>query len=400
MIVAAVAVAGVWSARAQVASDSGTVLPSPGGTAAQALNAPVREQARPASPPYLTAVWNLTLPDAPAGVPVHDEVRTYIPLRNNRLVGVSLDSGAIEWSVESAGRPTLAAGDGMVFLTAPAAIEAREGGSGLVRWRVPVDGDVTGALTWDQGWLLAVTRSGAAIAIRARDGQTIWRKSLGTSTTIPPALASNRAYFALSDGRVVARQLLTGEPVWERKLKGTPAQILPLDDRLFVGATDHFLYCLATKNGAVKYRWRAGGDIVGAPVVDEKAVYFVSLDNVLRALNRGNGSQRWRQLLTVRPSGGPVPFQRNILLVAGITAEIWAYRSADGKLAAEISTPAELAVPPFIVRGDDPRRRMLLVVTLEGQVQALALAPLGHPVPGLPLYLPLPFAPGTPPPPF
>jgi outer membrane protein assembly factor BamB len=338
------------------------------------------------------------LSDVPAGLPAFDDDRTYVPLRNNRLVGVGLGAGTIEWSVDISGRPTLAAGGGLVFLTAPASIEARAGTDGALRWRVALDGDVAGGIAWNHGWLIAVTAAGTAVAIRALDGQVIWQKALGGTTAIPPALSADRAYFALADGRVVARQLLTGEPVWERKLGGPPAPMLPLDDRLFVGAKDHFFYCLATRDGGVKWRWRTGGEVVGAPVVDERRVFFASLDNVIRALDRGNGHQRWNQFLGTRPTGGPLHFERDVVLVAGIAATVWVYRGADGKLTGEISTPAELAVPPFIVHAGDRRTRMLLVLTLEGQIQAYGLAPIGHAVPGLPLFLPLPEAEGAWPP--
>jgi outer membrane protein assembly factor BamB len=313
-----------------------------------------------------------------------------VRLRNGRLVAVALASGAIEWSVDAPTAPGLAAGDGLVFVSAPAAIEARAAADGSVRWRAPIDGDVTGGLVWDQGWLLAVTSRGTAIAIRARDGQTIWQQPAGAPASAAPTLGGDRAYLVLDDGRVQARRLLTGDLVWERKLGGRPAQLLPLDDRLFVGSQDRFFYCLATKDGAVKWRWRAGGDVIGAPVVDETAVYFVALDNVLRALNRGNGHQRWRQLLATRPTGGPLRFERNVLLVAGIAAEMWAYRAKDGALAGEVGTPAELAAPPLVVSAGNPLRPMVIVVTMEGHIQGMGLAPIGHPVKGLPLYMPLP----------
>ena len=45
----------------------------------------------------------------------------------------------------------------------------------------------------------------------------------------------------------------------------------------------------------------AGADIVGAAVHDEVRVYFVSMDNVLRALDAGTGAQRWKKPLPLRP---------------------------------------------------------------------------------------------------
>jgi outer membrane protein assembly factor BamB len=195
--------------------------------------------------------------------------------------------------VDAPSVPGLAAGDGLVFVSAPAAIEARAAADGSVRWRVPIDGDVTGGLTWDQGWLLAVTSRGTAIAIRARDGQTIWQQPAGAAASVAPALGADRAYLVLDDGRVQSRRLLTGDLVWERKLGGRPAQLLPLDDRIFVGSRDRFFYCLATKDGDVKWRWRAGGDVIGA----HRRRGGCSWPRQIPRAQQGNGHQRWRQLL-------------------------------------------------------------------------------------------------------
>ena len=42
------------------------------------------------------------------------------------------------------------------------------------------------------------------------------------------------------------------------------------------------------------------------PVADAHTVYFVSLDNMLRAVHRGSGNQDWKKALAVRPTAGPI----------------------------------------------------------------------------------------------
>jgi outer membrane protein assembly factor BamB len=352
----------------------------------------------PQPPAWLSPVWTISLPGEPAALPAYDAAQAYVPLRDNRLVALSLTTGEVRWSIDLGVPGAPAAGDGLVFVAAPRAIEARVREDGSVRWRLPIDGSVAGPLLWDQGWLLAVMDSGTAIAIRARDGESIWQRALGAPANVVPSLGPDRAYFPLMDGRVVAVNLRTGVPVWERKLGGPPAQILVLDDRLFVGSADNFFYCLDSSNGGVKWRWRTGGDIIGRPAVDAKSVYFVAADNVMRSLDRGNGNQRWKGSLATRPAGGPLLLDDNLLLVSGIAPQVWAYRKKDGLLAAEAPAPAELAAPPYVAPPDAPGHIRLVIVTGEGHVQALGLAPIGHPVPGLPLFVDLPVAQGTAPP--
>ena len=106
--------------------------------------------------------------------------------------------------------------------------------------------------------------------------------------------------------------------IWERKLGGPPNEILAIDDRLFVGSNDNFFYCLETKDGAVDWRWRTGADVVSKPMADRDHVYFVSLDNVLRSLNRRNGVQQWKKPLPFRPAWPPLQ-AADAVVVAGIS---------------------------------------------------------------------------------
>ncbi|MBE3134585.1 MAG: PQQ-like beta-propeller repeat protein, partial [Acidobacteria bacterium] len=193
----------------------------------------------PQPPTWLAPVWTVSLPAEPAAPAAFDTTQAYVPLRDSRLVAVSLATGEARWSIDVGSPITPATGDGLVFVAVPRAVEARVRESGSVRWRLPLDGGVAAPLLWDQGWLLAVTDTGTALAIRARDGQVIWQRALGAPARVVPSLGADRAYFPLTDGRVVAVNLLTGAPVWERRLGGPPAQILVLEDRLFVGSADN-----------------------------------------------------------------------------------------------------------------------------------------------------------------
>ena len=100
-------------------------------------------------------------------------------------------------------------------------------------------------------------------------------------------------------------------------------------------------------DGRVDWRWRTGGDTVGMPIADEHRVYFVALDNILRALNQISGNQHWMRPLPFRPSSGPVKAGRT-LVVAGQAPTLRGYNVADGTAAGEIQTPPEPAAPPHV----------------------------------------------------
>jgi outer membrane protein assembly factor BamB len=329
-------------------------------------------------------------PAAQAGI---EGSTAYVPLKGGRLVAVDLVRGQVRWSVDLATSFAPVTGNGLVFVSGEDMLTALDADA-QVRWRLPMPGGFSAPLFWDTGWLIAGATSGDVLCIRAADGHVLWTKHVGSPLGARASIAADRVYLPLNDGRLVALTLPDGEPVWARQLGDTPGPALVLEERLFVGSKDKFFYCLSTKNGDRKWRWRTGGHILGAPVIDAERVYFTSLDNVLRALDRNNGSQKWKQGLPLRPSGGPLLVGR-VLFVAGVSAEVRAYRVEDGRLAGQFEAPMEVAAPPQLLPEEIPELTGVLLLTQTGELLVLrrqlepAVVPL-HDLPGVPVPLEAP----------
>jgi outer membrane protein assembly factor BamB len=322
----------------------------------------------------LDVKWVVTLPAPPAFAPAFDDDQAYFPLRANLLVALLMKDGSTVWSVECPMSAPPAAGDGMIFAGSDGLIEARSKSDGRAQWRVPIKGKVT-SLHWDTGWLLASTESGPLLAMRATDGEILWQRDLGTPLHAAPAPAGDRVYLPLKDGRVVALSLSTGEEIWTHKLSEAAVGILPVGDRVFVGSRDNRLHVLDARDADADWKWLTGADLLGAPVLDEKRVYFVALDNVLRGHDRNNGTMVWKRVLPMRPFTGPL-MSGQTLIVAGIASELRGYDSVDGKQVGEIIVKGAeneemlLAAPPYLTKQD-----LVVLVTKGGQVRALGNAP-------------------------
>jgi outer membrane protein assembly factor BamB len=395
------------SARALRASPSARVLAlvavslsmTAGPIAAQSPPAPAEQRARadraavvPESADLQVSV-RVTLEAAPAAQAGLDRSAAYVPLRDGRLVAVDLTKGIVRWSIDLATSFAPVTGDGLVFVSGEDMLTALDV-EAAVRWTLPMPGGFSAPLFWDTGWLIAGTTTGDVLCIRAADGQVLWTKHVGSPLGARASIAADRVYLPLNDGRLVVLTLQSGEPVWQHQLGDTPGPALVLDERLFVGSKDKFFYCLDTRDGDRKWRWRTGGHILGAPVIDAERVYFTSLDNVLRALDRRNGSQQWKQGLPLRPSGGPLLVGR-VLFVAGVSAEVRAYRVEDGAPAGGFEAPMEVAAPPQLLPDDIPELTGILLLTRTGELQVLrrqlepAIVPLTQPV-GVPVPLEAP----------
>jgi outer membrane protein assembly factor BamB len=307
-------------------------------------------------------VWTLALNNLLTSPAAFDGTRAYFPIEGDRIAAYDLVSGSLQWI--AAGKPVSqpAAGGDMLFLVEPDALTALRAADGSIAWQLPFAEKLVARPVFDNGWLVAATADGSILAFRASDGTLIWRRAIGSPVHAPPALAADRVYVPTADHRLIALQVTTGDSVWERRLGGAPNEILALEDRLYVGSTDNFFYCLMTVDGRVDWRWRTGGDVIGSPVADAKRVYFVALDNVVRALDRISGGQRWLKALPMRPSWGPA-LATATLVVAGQSSTLKAFTLTDGTAAPDIAAGAEVAGPLYAF--EDPLSKLpsLLAIT-------------------------------------
>jgi hypothetical protein len=226
-------------------------------------------------------------------------------------------------------------------------LKALRAADGSIAWELPFEEPMAVRPVFDNGWLIVSTEAGEILAFRASDGHLVWRRDMKSRASGAPTLAADRVYVPVSDGRVVALHVEDGEPLWEHRLGGAPNDILALDERLYVGSKDNFFYCLMTEDGRIDWRWRTGGDVIGRPIADEQRVYFVSLDNVLRALNLKSGGQYWMRPLAMRPVSGAIRAGSTVL-VTGVAAALHAYDASDGKPAS--GEPVKPGLPPVAAK--------------------------------------------------
>jgi outer membrane protein assembly factor BamB len=318
-------------------------------------------------------------PEAPAAF---DATSAYLPLKGGRLVAIDIVSGRVRWTGELGTKWAPSVDAGLVVVAGDDLLTALDAATGRPMWRVPMTGGFSAPPIALGGWIVAAPASGDVVAIRATDGHVLWTYRLGAPVRVRPVIAPTGVYVSLADGRVVALDLATGMPRWERHLDGNPADLLVLDDRLFVGADDKHFYSLKTSDGSQRWRRRIGGRPAGPAAVDARRVYYVALDNILWALDINNGGLKWHQPLPVRPSGGPLVVG-DVVIVAGVAAEVHAYRTQTGAPAGKSESPADLASAPQLVPADVPALTSVAMVTRGGVFMLLTrrIEPIATPLP-------------------
>jgi outer membrane protein assembly factor BamB len=332
-----------------------------------------RDRARKPAPLPLLPIeraWTLRLSIPPAAQAAMDGERIYIPLRDDLLVAIYRETGVLAWIRPYETAAPVVVGDAGLFFVVGNELWALDAASGSSLWRVPLASPLAAPLVFDTGWLFALTQAGDLIAYRASDGRMIWTRPLGaTSPHAPVPGGENSVYVSLSDGRVAAVAVDSGELQWERQLTGTLSPPAPGRDRVFIGSTDNFLYALDEETGREEWRWRNGGDVIGA-AVEGDVVYLASLDNIMRAVNRGNGNQRWRKPTGTRPVLPPRAF-RGIVVQPGLMPALTVFVGLDGTVLGTHAVEGDLVGAPLVDTAAPPGQVALVTITREGVVDAM-----------------------------
>lgn len=367
-------------AAAQVDTASPAPLPPPAPRKPKRVVDPFEQFRKlPPDPAPLLPVeraWLVSLPIAPVAGGALDDQHVYIPLRDEWFMALDRETGKVAWTRQLEGNSTPVARDHMVFVESRGAIQALDAATGENRWRTPINGAVSAPLVWDSGWLIVVAEGGDVIALRASDGREMWRRSLGASTAHPPVPGGTDAlYLSLADGRVVALRLTDGTVLWEQQLPGILSEPAVAPKRVFVGSTDNFFYAFDAESGKLQWKWRGGGDVIGA-AYDGELLYFASLDNIIRAIKPGNGNQQWQKATGTRPVLPPRAFG-GIIVLPGVAPSVTVFVAKTGAVMATHAAlaPDGRAQPllgaPLFDSLVAPMRVALVTITPDGLVEGL-----------------------------
>ena len=367
-----------------------------------ALGAAPKTKPLPPEPtPILPAepAWSLLLDSPPAAAGVIDADRVYVALQGGGVRAFDRETGAPLWSSDLATAVPPVVSGSHVFVAAPEGIVALAAATGTRGWTHPLASPPSAPFASHDGALVVTTQEAEAIAIRETDGAVLWRRALRSPTKQPAATmrradsrdAPAAAYgvvLALDDSRVVAIDVKTGEPLWERSVPGTLSAPATARDRVLVGSTNNFLYALDSGSGREVWRWRTGGDVIGAAAAGDR-IYFASLDNILRAVNRDNGNQQWKTEIPTRPSAPPIAVG-DVVLTAGVAPRLDGFVGKTGEALGSYAAPTDLQGVPAIDPDLQPFRVTMVVFTRDGHLTALRPTRMMLPDPPLAPFQTLP----------
>jgi hypothetical protein len=324
---------------------------TPGPPAPSPTQAPGPPSAPPAAPPPAGAAAPLGTPPAPSA-PTPDplpytvawtqpftDTATPELLVTSALVitaggGAPMQArdrehGMLVWTTPRTSTRALVASATLLFSAEDAHVVATDPATGHARWQVAADETVR-ALTLTDTALLYANRSEVR-ALRQEDGATLWQHPLHAPAASRVTVDGGLAVVALEDRTLVAVDTASGTERWRTTLDAVPATLVASHGRVFFSLPDLALCTIDLSSGDTDWCYRRLAiPAAGAPVVTDRWVYLVLMDNTLRVLHRGSGAMQKLEQLGDRAIAGPI--QAGVFLVVPLRTGAFTLVGADGRL--------------------------------------------------------------------
>jgi outer membrane protein assembly factor BamB len=315
--------------------------------------------------------WSVELSADPSTVPLVAGDRIVVALESGTLSAHRLTDGVEIWKAGRKAEQPMSVDDGRLIVAGDDSVSAIATADGKEIWKIP-SGKLTAPPLVRGGWVI-LAEAGKLSARRAADGAQIWEQETG-AVIQRPAIDGGRLFVPTQEGRLIALDLESGKLVWTYQLPASPTEPLAIGDRVYVGDSKEF-FCLNADSGEREFVLDLGFRTLGRPDVDDAHLYLTGVDNTLRAYDRVNGAQRWKQGVTFRPIAGPMVVGSHVLL-AGLTTEIPGFDQKTGKPDGKLALDHRLVVAPIVANPvPNAAPAGLVVITTEaGQAPKLSLA--------------------------
>lgn len=175
-----------------------------------------------------------------------------------------------------------------------------------------------------------------------------WGYLTGAWVPSTPAVVDERVFVGGTDHAVYAVDASTGDLSWRYLTDGDiGGPITVADECVLAGSMDGTLYALSQDTGEVVWQASPGGRIVGGTAVVGELVYLGTLDGTVVALDRATGEKVWHQQLP-QPIFATSAANSEIVVVPCYDGSVYAFDGRSGARRWQYALGEQLYTAPAI----------------------------------------------------
>ncbi|MGZ8136257.1 MAG: outer membrane protein assembly factor BamB [Methylococcaceae bacterium] len=175
----------------------------------------------------------------------------------------------------------------------------------------------------------------------------LWKESVGVgadeqSLKLVPAIGNGKILAADREGLVQARDLITGDLIWEVETEAHFSGGPGLGSGMVVlGTSDAEVIALSIENGSQLWKSSVSSEVLSIPIAGHGVVVVRTTDGAVIAFNERNGAKLWSYEVSVPPlsirgTGAPIIVEDNVINGYD-NGKLIALRLEDGKYVWETS---------------------------------------------------------------
>jgi outer membrane protein assembly factor BamB len=329
-----------------------------------------RRRAPPPKPATLLLpaepAWTVMLPEPPMGPGVAAGTVVVVPLEPGELRAFDWTTGEPKWAQEFATTVTPVAAGTRVVAATTTLVQAFDAVTGGPAWQ-HAPASPPSSLVGTSTDVYVLDRQGVT-AVDAASGRVRWQSS-ADGAALSLAAGPRGVAVTQNDSRVMLFAVADGRRLWVRQFDGALRTPAWAGKTLLVPSAGRTVWALDGDDGSISWEWTLGNAAVGV-AGDADRVYIAALDNVLRAVNRGNGHQRWQETLGTRAQLAPLALD-GAVLVAGLSPPLSLFNSLTGAPIGTHVATAGLVGPPLVDPVIRPGAVAIVLVLRDGRLVGL-----------------------------
>jgi outer membrane protein assembly factor BamB len=222
-------------------------------------------------------------------------------------------------------------------------------------------------IAYDRAYIASLR--GGIFALDVRTGKVAWRfrtkrcsaaspavwKGIVIHTFMNPAPCDPQSDREGVTGQVIALDARTGKVIWNRIIGASETSPVVAHGLVYVGDWRGYVYAFDAKNGRLKWRYRATGEVKAGVAVAGNRLYVGAYDGHMYALNAHTGRELWRSSAQGRLGGigdfyatPAVAYGR--VYVGNTDGKVYSYGATSGQIRWSYSTGGYVYSSPAVWR--------------------------------------------------
>jgi len=369
----------------------GTALVASVGCTSFTARPPTQRETHPHPAGLVQVRWKADIHPAKVFAPHNDECASgalaadghfVIGSRAAEIVGLDADTGRLDWATKVSGgidgQARFDRRTGLVLVGADdGAFHALDPASGTVAWTHRGKGSVDQPPALDEDTVYVGSAADRLVALETKTGKVKWQYDRETPDGFTlhgysaPRLVDKHVLMGFADGFLASLDAATGEVTWAKSLASVSEQFVDVDttpmvagDAVFAASYSGGFYALDRRDGTT--RWRLPIEGASSAALIGTSIFFITPRLGLQALNL-EGQVQWRQGLSDAGTlSTPLAFGPLVLISASRAGVLFINRE-DGHLLEVFNPGRGVCGAPVI----DEARRRIYVLSNGGTVYGL-----------------------------